>query len=268
MTASQMDAFCTRYAALSQEERVMKYQEEWDFRDIEDSEVEAAIDYEYARENDDVWRIAVSTLQTVVHGKTIRLHLIEGNDHAVDECLEGKDGSLGLMMAWRHETFPLPWAAFEKEDRLQDVPNPTYLRVVSMSEPAIQGLISGMARHNSFHGYWMDLDLKKRPTKKAVVAAFKKWLDAEYEGHEKSKKAKAASPPRHLLRYLGAYRLNRAGYDFKSARTLVMGITGKRDRHDHNVRDLDLPLFGSSGEWTHALNKAKRELAARAKKAT
>jgi len=223
--------------------------EEWDFSAIDDVVLKPAIIYEYARTSSLIRSSLCACLDSKIKGRTIRDHLLDSvkAGHSpddkisdkVDEAVGGvKNDVLLLIVSTMKPDFPKPWSSFSVKYRR----DPAFSRV---REKTLFSPMVGGTRH-IFDIYWSEASIDE------IVSDFEKWLRKEAKVHHEMKpRGRPGQLQQEPLKWLVAYRLQKAGFTFERAQEALRSRTGC----------WSLPRYADKSGWSHAITHAKSYLA-------
>ena len=218
--------------------------EEWDFRGIESAELKTAVLYEYMRENKAIRDCAVSWLDSKVGRVSFRETLLNGGEVPSS----GFDFTWISQMMRDYPLFPLPWLAFEIEDRLDSCLcnyKPKAAQIIHI--PSGSAFWSTMT---PYEGLLLRIDWSRKTgdilkdLNTAVIIEAKK---------RKRLSGMGSSEPFHKLKKIAALRLHKAGLSYEKAQKFL-----KKNAPSANT-DI-LPVYASQGAWHNAVNDAKSEV--------
>jgi hypothetical protein len=251
-TAKQIARAAKAYAKRMEREPSLAANEpaEWDFREVTEGELVAALEYEWRREACRPKLLA--WLASDIEGRPVREWLYaELEDEAPDDLFAVSRLPVGVdtMLAEAMAFFPLPWLSIPAEVRRRAKewkPEPfrAYRLPAGLKLPYPVTQISV-----GFGLYRID----------EIVAAFESWVRDEARKHAPAKRGKASSPPWHKLRTLAALRLHLAVRSHGRAQAIVAEHAGKvRLAAAGDV----LPNYASAGAWHDAVKAAEQDVAA------
>ncbi len=231
--------------------------EEWDFSAIDDPALRHATTYEYARTSSLIRSRLCAYLDSKINGKKIRDHIFDAmkagrwpDDEVSDKVDETVGGNLALslIILTMKPDFPKPWLsttikikyrrdpAFSRVRELQFIPG-----AMTLNYP-----MRGRTSH-ILDIYWGDANIDE------IVSDFEKWLRKEAKVHHDTMKLRGKPGQRQgePLKWLAAYRLQKAGITFERAQQTL----------ESRKSVWSVPWYADKSGWSRAITKAKSYLA-------
>ena len=220
---------------------------EWDFRSISAEECDFACFWEYSR-----------TLSTFTDNPEAWIH----HEHCFRISV--------FCMFSNGEKSPKPWTALSVKERTtirRCVHKPDAIMIRPIKEVIESSLrltggnhrevLEMLSRHPA-HVLWADFALYGS---EKVIKGFTAWARDEFEKCPRTLRGKAATPPYNCLKWLAAYRIEKArrkrGFSFEETQECL--IHHQRKSSLENYTDV-LPIYASHGAWSKALSDAERIL--------
>lgn len=239
--------------------------EEWDFREITETELATAIDYEFARENKPFRSRAAAWLDSKINGRSVRTQLLDGvgleklcrKEYSAQPC----DLQLLIEREFLSQfpLFPLPWLALHPNERREycnGLPILPSVRLLPMSHSDSQRFVGAMLRNPKLlHGYWLTINFGRVGSKAALMKELKREVDLLWMQSAKNAQGKASSLPFRKLKQLAALRLSAAGLNLKGAKDAISNrLAAKQMISEGDV----IPSYGSPGAWHGAVSAAQK----------
>jgi hypothetical protein len=250
---------------------------EWDFRKVQQPELEIATLYEYARTSDKIREATWKWLNTMLDGKPLGLQILNGLKTGkrfgvgFDLEVSGREAMQSLelynLITENRPDFPTPWLINGKSP-VTITKNPNYRRVrVEPIEKTADRVKKLCAMRKAHGGKLGEADWFKEVyaenfmmsirwhgfTVKEITADFEKWLRGEAKNHpEMKQRGRAGQMPVAPLKWLAAYRLHKAGVTFEAAQ---IRLEMEKDSYGY------LPRYSEKSGWSDAIKNAKRLIA-------
>jgi hypothetical protein len=260
---------------------------EWDFTRVDDSALQSATLYEYARSSDKLRNAVSKCLQTKIKGKRISEYILAAliterkTRKPYPDCfpagvyrkvsadlINATGGNFKLRHIIMHQRpdFPAPWMSFP----LKFKPNENFSRIICTPMNHVFKHVEELAIESGDALKQLEYEEKTNTgrfqisflplhgsTIKDIVGDFEKWLREEIKQHPdnysamKGKGRKGQLPiPR--LAWLAAYRIHKAGVTFDDAQ---IKLEKESNYYGH------LPKYSEKSAWSDAIKKAKQFLA-------
>lgn len=258
----------------------------WDFREVDDSALEYATLYEYARTSDKIRNAVWKCLLTKINGKRISEHIIAAlvaerkTGRPYPDCFpvgvyrktfadmeKATGGNFKLLRIITHQRpdFPTPWMdcpiTFKRNKKFSRVlctpMNRVFKNVMELAIESGDALKQLEFEERTNHGCFQISFLPLHgSTIKDIVGDFEKWLRQEIKQHPdnysamkgKGRKGQLPIPP---LAWLAAYRMHKAGVTFDDAQIL---LEKENNHYGH------LPKYSEKSGWSDAIKKARQIL--------
>lgn len=259
MTTKQLAASASQYAKRMQRDTklALTIPEEWDFRAISDAELESAIRYEYRREDASFLKAACDWLDSKVNGKTVRELLLNGDDKSVEKSCPFD--LIASIFLGDYPLFPLPWLAFEHDDRIAIAELNSNFRSHAVTvipfnhRRQLRALKPGCGLH------FLCVDFTRAKIKDMIVD-FEKWARHEAKKH-KRKTGMASAPQWHQLKELAAFRLARAGLEFGAYESgPAYDFVRNAQKIPSGIPHLVLPNYKAPSAWHSAKANARKRI--------
>lgn len=259
-----MVCHCAEKVNMKTKDTTFPPREAWDFRDVDDSALERAILYEYARTSDKLRNAIWNCLNAKIKGKRAAEHikaaLIEEQKtgRPRPDCypdgvrqkiqsglLEATAGNFKLVSIIMHRPdFPAHWLAFPI----------TYKRNPQSGWPLLISPMNGTEGNAAMAGndFHLSIISWQGVTIAELVSKFEKWLRAEAKKHPQMKgRGMTGQRPVAPLAWLAAYRINKAGVTYDAAQNKFQG-EGINEKH--------APVYKDPSGWSDAIKKARQIL--------
>jgi hypothetical protein len=203
--------------------------QEWDFRGVDDSALEQATIWEYARTSDKVRRFAPQWQRDIAANKPWPDYMPNNALFPLYEVMEERPD------------FPAPWTA--NPIRYESNPFFSSVRCTPFPKRTPRVPLSGYHLHITWSGH----------STEQIVKDMTRWIREESKKHSthrpRGKTAQAGVDP---LKWLAAYRISKAGLTFPEAQVAL-------EQHANDYRLT--PHFKDKSSWSDAIRHAKQKLA-------